>query len=210
MEPQDDTIAKNGKVNDTYYFLLDMGKIKNKKEFAALLDVDYIGLTKAMKGNTQYLTDSLVSKVAALKEAIAQGRVDEQPQEVLVPLLPTSARAGTLADFAQTVTEYDCERIISPVKGADYAIQVTGDSMAPEYEPGCQVLIKKIFEDQFVEWGKTYVLDTMNGSVIKKIFPTEDPAVIECRSVNPQYPPFRVKCEHIHGWYRVLMILALK
>ena len=210
MEPQDDTITKKGKVNDTYYFLLDMGKIKNKKEFAALLDVDYIGLTKAMKGNTQYLTDSLVSKVAALKEAIAQGRVDEQPQEVLVPLLPTSARAGTLADFAQTVTEYDCERIISPVKGADYAIQVTGDSMAPEYEPGCQVLIKKIFEDQFVEWGKTYVLDTSNGAVVKKIFPTEDPAVIECRSVNPQYPPFRVKCEHIHGWYRVLMILALK
>lgn len=210
MEPQDDTITKNGKVNDTYYFLLDMGKIKNKKEFAALLDVDYIGLTKAMKGNTQYLTDSLVSKVAALKEAIAQGRVDEQPQEVLVPLLPTSARAGTLADFAQTVTEYDCERIISPVKGADYAIQVTGDSMAPEYEPGCQVLIKKIFEDQFVEWGKTYVLDTMNGSVIKKIFPTEDPAVIECRSVNPAYPPFRVRTEHVHGWYRVLMIMALK
>ena len=82
--------------------------------------------------------------------------------------------------------------------------------MAPEYEPGCHVLIKKVFEDQFIEWGKTYVLDSDNGAVIKKIFPTEDAAVVECRSVNPAYPPFRVRTEHVHGWYRVLMIMALK
>lgn len=208
------------------------GVVKTQREFAALLNRDETTISRALKEDRRYLTDNLVEqaeqavldlhtpkknfhgfmtidKVREVFPSIAE-EVTEQPQEVLVPLLPTSARAGTLADFAQTVTEYECERIISPVKGADYAIQVTGDSMAPEYEPGCQVLIKKIFEDQFVEWGKTYVLDTMNGSVIKKIFPTEDSAVIECRSVNPQYPPFRVKCEHIHGWYRVLMILALK
>ena len=181
--------------------------VKTQKDFAALIDMSDSNLSKALKGDKQYLTKNLDMKIQLFMKTIG-----EDPEQIgeTVPLLPTSARAGTLADFAQTVTEYDCERIISPVKGADYAIQVTGDSMAPEYEPGCQVLIKKIFEDQFVEWGKTYVLDTMNGSVIKKIFPTEDPAVIECRSVNPQYPPFRVKCEHIHGWYRVLMILALK
>ena len=181
--------------------------VKTQKDFAALIDMSDSNLSKALKGDKQYLTKNLDMKIQLFMKSVGEDL--EQIGET-VPLLPTSARAGTLADFAQTVTEYDCERIISPVKGADYAIQVTGDSMAPEYEPGCQVLIKKIFEDQFVEWGKTYVLDTMNGSVIKKIFPTEDPAVIECRSVNPQYPPFRVKCEHIHGWYRVLMILALK
>lgn len=200
-------------VNRIYRISTLRGLCRNQKEFADLLSVDRSTLNGAMNGREQNLTGRFIKKVQDFADEhnleIAE-EVTEQPQEVLVPLLPTSARAGTLADFAQTVTEYDCERIISPVKGADYAIQVTGDSMAPEYEPGCQVLIKKIFEDQFVEWGKTYVLDTMNGSVIKKIFPTEDPAVIECRSVNPQYPPFRVKCEHIHGWYRVLMILALK
>lgn len=200
-------------VNRIYWLATLKGLCRNQKEFADLLSVDRSTLNGAMNGREQNLTGRFIKKVQDFADEhnleIAE-EVTEQPQEVLVPLLPTSARAGTLADFAQTVTEYDCERIISPVKGADYAIQVTGDSMAPEYEPGCQVLIKKIFEDQFVEWGKTYVLDTMNGSVIKKIFPTEDPAVIECRSVNPQYPPFRVKCEHIHGWYRVLMILALK
>lgn len=200
-------------VNRIYRISTLRGLCRNQKEFADLLSVDRSTLNGAMNGREQNLTGRFIKKVQDFADEhnleIAE-EVTEQPQEVLVPLLPTSARAGTLADFAQTVTEYDCERIISPVKGADYAIQVTGDSMAPEYEPGCQVLIKKIFEDQFVEWGKTYVLDTSNGAVVKKIFPTEDPSVIECRSVNPQYPPFRVKCEHIHGWYRVLMILALK
>ena len=200
-------------LNYIYNMAVLRGLCRTRKEFAGLLGRNDKALSSAMNGSQKNLSPALIREVKAFADEhnleIAE-EVTEQPQEVLVPLLPTSARAGTLADFAQTVTEYECERIISPVKGADYAIQVTGDSMAPEYEPGCHVLIKKIFEDQFVELGKTYVLDTMNGSVIKKIFPTEDPAVIECRSVNPQYPPFRVKCEHIHGWYRVLMILALK
>lgn len=200
-------------VNRIYRISTLRGLCRNQKEFADLLSVDRSTLNGAMNGREQNLTGRFIKKVQDFADEhnleIAE-EVTEQPQEVLVPLLPTSARAGTLADFAEAVKEYDVEKIVSPVRGADYAIQVTGDSMAPEYEPGCHVLIKKVFEDQFIEWGKTYVLDTMNGSVIKKIFPTEDPAVIECRSVNPAYPPFRVRTEHVHGWYRVLMIMALK
>lgn len=195
------------RILEIYNELLDVGKIHNKKEFAALLDVDYVGLTRAMNGNPQYLTKSLVSKVSALR---TPSDLLPQAPEILVPLIPTGARAGTLADFALAVKEYDVERIVSPIKGADYAIQVTGDSMVPEYDPGCHVLIKRINEEHFIEWGKTYVLDSENGAVLKKIYPTEDPQVIECRSINPAYPPFRINTKHIHGWYRVLMCMALK
>lgn len=181
--------------------------VKTQKEFAIMLDVSESNLSKALKGDDQYLTKNLEMKLDLLSRKIGD---EEAPDQALVPLIPTGARAGTLADFAEAVKEYDVEKIVSPVRGADYAIQVTGDSMAPEYEPGCHVLIKKVFEDQFIEWGKTYVLDSDNGAVIKKIFPTEDAAVVECRSVNPAYPPFRVRTEHVHGWYRVLMIMALK
>lgn len=118
--------------------------------------------------------------------------------------------AGTLSDFAQSVNEYECERMVSPIKGAQYAIKVCGDSMEPEIPNGSQILLKKIMEDQFIEWGKIYCLDTDNGAVIKRIFPTEYPDVVECRSVNPEYPPFTINAEYIHGWYRVLMVLSLK
>lgn len=201
-----------------------IGVVKTQRDFAALIGRDETTISRALKEDDRYLTDNLVERAeAAVREHTEEedkekrflnlAMVEKQPENesgVVVPLIPTGARAGTLADFAEAVKEYDVEKIVSPVRGADYAIQVTGDSMAPEYEPGCHVLIKKVFEDQFIEWGKTYVLDSDNGAVIKKIFPTEDAAVVECRSVNPAYPPFRVRTEHVHGWYRVLMIMALK
>jgi len=34
--------------------------------------------------------------------------------------------------------------------------------------------------------------------------------VIECRSINPKYPPFEINVKSINGWYRVLMVLSLK
>lgn len=99
---------------------------------------------------------------------------------------------------------------MSPIKGADYAIKVCGDSMTPEIPNGSQILIKKIYEDEFVEWGKIFCLDTRNGAVIKRIYPTPNPEVIECRSINPDYPPFQINVKNINGWYRVLMVLSMK
>lgn len=202
--------TKQERLNDTFSRFMETGRCRSKKEFARLLGVNYNGLIRAFAGEAQYLTDSLLAKVAALDSDNGQLIGQSGAEETVVPLIPTGARAGTLADFALTVKEYDVEKIISPIKGADYAIQVTGDSMVPEYDPGCHVLIKRINEEQFIEWGKAHVLDTDNGAVLKKIYPTEDPEVVECRSINPAYPPFTVNTRHIHGWYRVLMCMALK
>ena len=91
-----------------------------------------------------------------------------------------------------------------------YAIKVNGDSMSPEIPNGSHILLKRINEEQFVEWGKIFCLDTANGAVIKKIFPTDDPEVIECRSINPEFPSFKVNTKHINGWYRVLMVMSFK
>lgn len=133
---------------------------------------------------------------------------EEAPSKVL--LLPWEARGGLIGDFADAVTEYQCERIISPIKGADFAMQVTGDSMSPEYPSGSVILIKKINEEMFIEWGKVYVLDTPNGAVVKQIRRTPDPHVIECVSINPGYQPFTLDTQYINGWYRVLMVMSAK
>lgn len=128
-----------------------------------------------------------------------------------IPLLPISARAGTLTGFSEGVSDYECERIYSPVQGAQIAITVTGDSMEPEYPSGCVVFIKKINEKAFVEWGKTYVLDTCNGVVIKKLFPVDgDNSKFICRSVNSAYPDFVVKFTDVYGIYKVLLQMSLK
>lgn len=128
----------------------------------------------------------------------------------IVPLLPVSAIGGSLNDFIVSVMPEDCEKIVSPIKGVDFAISVTGDSMAPEYPSGSKILIKKIDEKAFIEWGRVYVLDTRNGSVIKKIMPGTNDDRVRCESLNPDYPSFEVCFSDMFGMYRVLMLLTEK
>lgn len=129
-----------------------------------------------------------------------------------VPLLPVSAQGGSLNDFVTSVKIDECEKITSPVKGIDFAMPVTGDSMAPEYPNGSQILVKKIDEKAFIEWGKVYVLDTCNGSVIKEIHKGDNDNEVKCVSLNPnpKFSPFTVNMSDIYGMYKVVMCMSLK
>ena len=128
----------------------------------------------------------------------------------LIPLLPVSAQGGSLNDFVVSIKESSCEKIISPIKGADYAMSVSGESMAPEYPSGSQILIKRINEKAFIDWGRVYVLDTCNGTVIKRLFPSDTADKVVCRSINPEFPPFEVLLSDVYAVYRVLMCMSLK
>lgn len=192
-----------------YALSIARGLCGTQKEFATLLEIDPTTLSAAMNANPRALTDRLIARVRKLSESNGlEGDAEVQPASILV--IPTGARGGTLGDFAESVKEYECERMVSPVRGADYAMQITGDSMSPEYPSGSQIIIKKINERAFIEWGKVYVLDTENGAIIKQIRKTDSPDRVECVSLNPAYQPFQVECKYIRGWYRVLMVLALK
>ena len=186
------------------------GHVKNWTDFADILGVNRSVLSAAKNGDERYLTDALMSKVKSAHEHYLAPPTQEEIEQEMGLVIPTGARAGTLADFATSISAYDFERMVTPIKGADYAIQVTGDSMSPEYPSGSMILIKRINEKAFIEWGKTYVLDTENGAVIKTIRRTDNPDVIECVSLNPAYQPFTMETRYINGWYRVLMVLALK
>src|SRR5690606_29465813 len=85
------------------------------------------------------------TKIPASKHAILRNleenvenyiEADENPD--LIPKLPISAQGGSLNDFFVAVKDTDCEKVVSPVKGADFAMTVAGDSMWPEYPGGSQ------------------------------------------------------------------------
>lgn len=203
-------MEKANRIREAFESLRFKGVIKTQKEFAQLIDIAPNSLSRAINGNETYLTDNLMSKVDSLIKYYDAPPTEEEITQEMVLVIPTGARAGTLADFSASIQAYDCERMVTPIKGADYAIQVTGDSMSPEYPSGSMILIKRINEKAFIEWGKTYVLDTENGAVIKTIRKTDNPDVIECVSLNPAYQPFTMDTKYINGWYRVLMVLSLK
>lgn len=122
-----------------------------------------------------------------------------------VPLLPVAAYAGNLQQWSDGVTLRDCEKVVSPVRGADFAIRVSGDSMEPVLHNGVTILIKRINEQAFIPWGSNLVIDTENGVLVKTVYPgAQGRKSIEARSVNPKYPPIEIPHSSIYGLYRIL------
>lgn len=137
-------------------------------------------------------------------EMLLESPVVHNEDTEYVPLLPVEAMAGSLQGYTEGVELANCRKIKSPVKGADWAIQVSGDSMEPEYRNGSYLFIKKM-RGSFIPWGHTMVVDTYDGVVVKNIFPIpETDDYIEARSINPKYPPFKVETSSILGLYRIL------
>lgn len=138
----------------------------------------------------------------------------EDNEGKLIPLLPLSAEGGSLDGFDNLgVSLPDCEVIYSPIKDADMAITVSGKSMEPDYPEGCRVVVKRINHDLFIEWGREYVLDTINGIVLKTLEPSDDPNFIRCTSLNPdqrRYAPFEIPKESVRGVYRVHLMMGRK
>lgn len=117
-----------------------------------------------------------------------------------IPLIPLSAMAGAFTEDTQ-VMEYECERYVIPAfKGADFLIQVKGDSMQPTYYSGDLVACQRIpLGDLFFQWNKTYVLDTAQGPLIKRIRQGSDNDHILIVSDNPAYAPFELSRAQFHG-----------
>ena len=139
-------------------------------------------------------------EMAELKKAMAEGRV------TYVPLIPASAFAGSVRGFApDTTLMKNCERIVSPVFGAELAIPITGDSMEPDYPDGAIAYIKRINDDAFIPWGHTVILDTENGAFIKRLYPDdENEKYVWAKSINPAYPPLHIPTASIYRMFRVL------
>lgn len=128
---------------------------------------------------------------------------EDAPAAGTVPIVPYAVRGGALQGFSEGVEEWECERITSPVRGAELAFEVTGDSMAPGFPAGTRVLIKRV--QSVIAWGEVFVVDTVDGPVLKRIDQTEDPDVWVLRSDNPAYQPIRINTEDIRGVWRVLL-----
>lgn len=117
-----------------------------------------------------------------------------------IPLLPISAMAGAFTGDV-SVMEYECERYVIPAfKGADFMIRVTGDSMFPTYRSGDLVACQRVpLSDLFFQWNKVYVLDTIQGPLIKRIKRGSDQEHILIVSDNPDYEPYEFTRNQFHG-----------
>lgn len=128
-----------------------------------------------------------------------------------IPLLPIEAMAGALTS-EQTVFEYECERYVVPVfKGADFLIPVKGSSMYPKYSSGDIVACQRVpMSDLFFQWNKVYVIDTMQGPLIKRIKPGSDKEHVTIVSDNEKYDPFELPYSAIRAVALVIGVIRLE
>ena len=115
-------------------------------------------------------------------------------------MVPLSAMAGAFTGET-SVMEYECERYVIPAfKGADFLIQIKGDSMQPTYYSGDLVACQRMpLNDIFFQWNKAYVLDTVQGPLIKRIMPGSDADHVLIVSDNSNYPPFELHKNQFNG-----------
>ena len=197
--------------------LIDHFANGNKTQFAGMIGVSPQGLSTWISRDT-FDTERIYSKCVGVSphwlltgegpmlENINPQRNIEPAHSVPensnegIPLIPLSAMAGAFTDDT-SVMEYECERYVIPAfKGADFLIQVKGDSMQPTYYSGDLVACQRVpLNDLFFQWNKTYVLDTAQGALIKRIRRGSDDEHILIVSDNTEYEPFELSKSQFHG-----------
>ena len=218
-------VPRAKRLNEAYEYLRNEGKVHTKKELATKMGVSYANVSSAMKGDARYLTNNFLVKFnnafgcvfdfdwlnAGCGNMVSTPAKGEAPTPYEAYLLPLSAMGGSLSGFAANgVTLSNCEKIVSPIENVDFAITVYGESMFPKYPSGARLLIKKIDPNIFIDWGKSYVLDTSNGVIVKEVHASEQEGFITCHSINPdpKFKPFDVPLSEVYGMYRVLLSLS--
>ena len=201
----------------------DVKKIIASHGFTQQQVADMLGKSRAnlngMLGKYDVRTGLLedISKVTGIplqdfligpRGAISFQQSDVEPNTV--PLLPIFAQAGSLTGWSEGIEEVKCERVISPVQDVDMAVHIYGESMYPDIPNGSVCYVKRV--KAVIEWGRAFILDTVDGPLLKYLTPGSDEAHVRCVSANhdPRYAPFEVAKEDILGIYRVVMCMSMK
>ena len=114
------------------------------------------------------------------------------------PRIPFEAAAGALSLATQSVTESQCERfpLIPGFAKYDFTIIVRGDSMEPEFRSGDELACQMLRERGYIQWGRPYIIDSIDGVVLKRIHDAGDE--ILCTSDNPRYGDFKIPKNEIN------------
>jgi len=99
---------------------------------------------------------------------------------ISLPMIPFDAVAGYDGLDHDGVILSKCVQYSIPdfsEKGAEFVIRVSGNSMYPKYSNGDILACRKVRDILFFQWGKDYVIDSSQGTMIKRVY--EDKSNLE-------------------------------
>jgi phage repressor protein C with HTH and peptisase S24 domain len=178
-------------------------------QIAEILGVSRPYISEVINGRAPF-NDTLKAKIEEVFPDYKMSYEEPEPEPNTVPLLPIFAQAGHLTEWSEGVDESKCERVISPVKGIDMAIHIYGESMSPDIPNGSVCYVRRV-TGKVIDYGRAYILDTVDGPVVKYLRPGSDDNHILCQSANsdPKFAPYEVEKSDILGMYRVVMCMKM-
>ena len=127
---------------------------------------------------------------------LSPSRVETPHQAHNLPLVSIDTISGKDMSFCNSEQSGDLYTI-TEFNNSDFLIRVKGDSMAPKYNGGDLLACKKVPEIYF-PWGRVYVICSQSqGTMVKRVYPSESETQIKCVSDNPNYPPFDMPKEDL-------------
>ena len=178
-------------------------------QIAERLGVSRPYISEVINGRAPF-NDTLRTKIEEVFPDYKMSYEEPEPEPNTVPLLPIFAQAGSLVGWSEGIEEVKCERVISPVKDVDMAVHIYGESMYPDIPNGSVCYVRRV-SGRIIDWGHAYILDTVDGPVLKYLTPGADDEHIRCQSANhdPRFAPFEVLKSDILGMYRVVMCMKM-
>lgn len=163
------------------------------------------------------IDDLLTKDLSAFKTGLVSepSALYETPKYEGIPLLPIDAFAGISSNTDYSIMSNSIEdRYVVPLFGktdVDFMIQVKGNSMQPKYNSGDVVACKFIKELTFIQWNKTYVIDTKSqGTIIKRLKKPREKDMVTCLSDNIEFDDFELPISEIRNVALVIGVIRLE
>ena len=126
-----------------------------------------------------------------------------------IPLYDIVATAGNAIAFwenEENIMDYIPRKL--GMRDCHLAIHVHGESMYPIYMPGDVVLLREIFDYQFVNYGQVYVVITEEHRLLKYVYKGKNEEHLILRSENQHFEEIEVhknkiiKLLQVQGFFR--------
>ena len=151
----------------------------------------------------------LLAKALGVSAAYLMGWEDKEFQPLPANLRPMSAmprhrvrKLGRIAAGVPILAEEDYGIYVDAPEKADYALEIEGDSMEPDYLDGDTIYIR---QQPDVHDGGVAVVLVDDSATLKRVYHLRDG--LQLVSNNPKYPPMRVSLDE-HDAIRILGIVV--
>lgn len=196
-------------------FMRYMGVHCGHDDIARKLGRNRVNVTKAINGDSRYLTRSFLrSFAAAYSDYInedwlldGKGQMEKADRRSTRPHIPADkavVAAGFVGSAIGSVQEGECEvrPVMAPLPWYDFTIEVSGDSMEPTLRSGDTIACEWLHDSTEFVHNRIYVLDTAEGAVVKRV--ERKGNTLHCHSDNLEYPDFDVPVDIVLRSARVV------